>query len=117
MDPARAGPSDALCDTLHPVKLNKTSVYLSDEDRARLARLSEREGKSQATILREAIALYDARVPDLDFELFKMTIDPDAPGIPHFETGQELQDWIENEGMKGFGEDDWTRAKDADADR
>lgn len=87
------------------VKLNKTSVYLSDEDRARLARLAEREGKSQAMVLREAIALYDARVPDLDFEFFKMEPDPDAPGIPEFETAAEFQEWLDTEGMKGFGED------------
>lgn len=85
------------------MKLNKTSVYLSDEDRARLARLAEREGKSQAMVLREAIALYDAQAPDLDFETFHLEVSPGAPGIPHFETGEELQEWLDTEGMKGFG--------------
>lgn len=85
--------------------MKKTSVYLSDEDRERLARLAEREGKSQALVMREALALYDAQRPDLGFEFFKTEQDPEAPGIPHFETGQEFQDWLDTEGMKGFGED------------
>ncbi len=97
--------------------MKKTSVYLSDEDRERLARLAEREGKSQALVLREALALYDQRRPDRDFEILKMEVEPGYPGIPHFETGQELQDWIDNVAMKGFGEDDWSRSKDWDADR
>jgi hypothetical protein len=97
--------------------VKKTSVYLSEEDRERLARLAEREGKSQAMVLREALALYDAQRPDLDFEIFKMEVEPGYPGIPHFETGAELQEWLDSEGMKGFGEDDWSRSKDWDADR
>ncbi len=97
--------------------MKKTSVYLSDEDRERLARLAHREGKSQALVLREALALYDAQRPDLDFEIFKMKVEPGYPGIPKFKSGQELQDWIDKEGLKGFGEDDWSRAQDWDADR
>src|SRR5688572_29378860 len=85
--------------------MKKTSVYLSDEDRDRLARLAEREGKSQARVMREALALYDAKRPDLDFEIFKIEVEPGYPGIPHFETGEELQEWLDTEGMKGFGSD------------
>ena len=84
--------------------MKKTSVYLSDEDRARLARLAEREGKSQAVVLREALALYDAQRPDLDFEIFKME-PASQEQIPRFETPEEFQDWVDNVAMKGFGDD------------
>ncbi|MCO5202554.1 MAG: ribbon-helix-helix protein, CopG family [Chloroflexi bacterium] len=85
--------------------MKKTSVYLSDEDRARLARLAEREGKSQALVLREALAMYDASRPDRNFEIFSIEVDPEAPGLPRFETAQEFQDWLDTEGLKGFGAD------------
>lgn len=85
--------------------MKKTSVYLSDEDRERLARLAEREGKSQARILREALAMYDASRPDRHFELFDAFKDLDLPPLPEFRTPQEFQDWIDTEGLKGFGED------------
>jgi predicted DNA-binding protein len=38
--------------------MRKTSVYLNDEQAERLARLAAQEGRSQAEILREAIAAY-----------------------------------------------------------
>jgi predicted transcriptional regulator len=38
--------------------MRKTSVYLNDEQAERLARLASQEGRSQAEILREAIAAY-----------------------------------------------------------
>ncbi|HEY2593293.1 MAG TPA: CopG family transcriptional regulator, partial [Chloroflexota bacterium] len=38
--------------------MRKTSVYLADEQAERLARLARQEGRSQAEILREAIAAY-----------------------------------------------------------
>lgn len=85
--------------------MKKTSVYPSDEDRERLARLAEREGKSQALVLREALALYDASHPDREFELFDAFKDMDLPPIPDFMTPQEFQDWLDTEGLKGFGED------------
>lgn len=84
--------------------MKKTSVYLSDEDRERLARLAEREGKSQALVLREALALYDSQRPDLDFEILKMEPASEEQ-IPRFETPEEFQDWVDNVAMKGFGED------------
>jgi hypothetical protein len=85
--------------------MKKTSVYLSDEDRERLARLAEREGKSQALVLREALAMYDASHPDRNFELFDAFKDMDLPPLPEFKTEQEFQDWLDTEGLKGFGED------------
>lgn len=85
--------------------MKKTSVYLSEDDRARLARLAEREGKSQALILREALAMYDAARPDREFEMFDAFKDMDLPPLPEFKTEQEFQDWLDTEGLKGFGED------------
>jgi hypothetical protein len=85
--------------------MKKTSVYLSEEDRDRLNRLAEREGKSQALVLREALAFYDVSSPDHDFEIFKMERDPAAPGIPHFDDPQDFQDWVDTEGLKGMGDD------------
>lgn len=40
-------------------RVRKTSVYLDDEQAARLARLARQEGRSQAEILREALATYE----------------------------------------------------------
>jgi predicted DNA-binding protein len=40
--------------------VRKTSVYLSDEQAERLARLARDEGRSQADILRDAIARYES---------------------------------------------------------
>jgi predicted transcriptional regulator len=41
--------------------MRKTSVYLDDEQTKRLARLAREEGRSQAEILREAVATYQSR--------------------------------------------------------
>jgi predicted DNA-binding protein len=41
--------------------MRKTSVYLDDRLTERLARLAQEEGKSQAEILREAVAAYQPR--------------------------------------------------------
>jgi predicted DNA-binding protein len=41
--------------------MRKTSVYLDAEQTERLARLAREEGRSQAEILREAIAAYQPR--------------------------------------------------------
>jgi Ribbon-helix-helix protein, copG family len=79
--------------------MKKTSVYLSEADAAVLRRLAEDEGKSQAAVLREAIAAYDA----------SNTPPPDR----HFATdgfcegdGSSVADMPEQELMLGFGEDD-----------
>ena len=55
--------------------MKKTSVYLSDEDRERLARLAEREGKSQAWVLREALALVRRLPPGQELQMFKIRRD------------------------------------------
>lgn len=50
--------------------MKKTSLYLHDADLARLRRLSRREGRSQAEIVRAAIAAYEAQLaPDRSFAL------------------------------------------------
>jgi predicted transcriptional regulator len=51
-------------------RMRKTSVYLDDEQAARLARLARQEGRSQAEILREAVASYEPPVTrDRHFEV------------------------------------------------
>lgn len=42
-------------------RMRKTSVYLDDEQARRLARLAREEGRSQAEVLREALATYRPR--------------------------------------------------------
>lgn len=50
--------------------MRKTSVYLDDEQLRRLARLAREEGRSQADLLREAVATYEPRSSrDRDFAL------------------------------------------------
>ncbi len=52
------------------MSMRKTSVYLGEEQAERLARLAREEGRSQAEILREAIAAYQPkRVEDRNFAL------------------------------------------------
>ena len=80
----------------------KTSVYLSDEDRERLARLAEQKGESQAWVLREALAAYDAGQPDRNFAIFDMWKDTPPGAIPHFDDPQELSDWIEETVKEGL---------------
>ena len=41
------------------IGMRKTSVYLDDTQAVRLARLARQEGRSQAEILREAVASYE----------------------------------------------------------
>jgi predicted DNA-binding protein len=50
--------------------MRRTSIYLSDEQADRLARLAKAEGRSQAEIVREAISSYRPRLrQDRDFAL------------------------------------------------
>ena len=54
----------------YDTSMRKTSIYLSDEEAQRLARLARDEGRSQAEILREALADYRSRPSrDRDFAL------------------------------------------------
>jgi hypothetical protein len=87
------------------VEKKKTSVYLSEEDRERLARLAERKGESQAWVIREALLAYDASQPDKNYAILDMRVDPGYPGIPDIEDPDEFQDWLDTVAMKGFGAD------------
>jgi len=49
--------------------VKKTSVYLDEGHVSRLRGIAEREGRSQADIIRDAIDLYDREKPDRDFAL------------------------------------------------
>ncbi len=54
-----SGPAP-LCPTWYPTWVKKTSLYLDETDVHRLRRLSQAEGRSQAEIVRSAIAAYEA---------------------------------------------------------
>ena len=75
--------------------MKKTSVYLSEEDRERLARLAERKGESQAWVLREALLAYDASQPDKNYAMFDMWKDTPPGTIPHFDDPQDFADWVD----------------------
>ena len=77
--------------------MKKTSVYLTEAEVEVLRNLAEREGRSQANILREALAAYDEQhLPDRDFAIFGS-----GEG-----DGRSIVDVPEEELMAGFGE--WT---------
>lgn len=74
--------------------MRKTSVYLTAEEVARLATLAEREGTSQAEVIRRAIRLYEPeRCGDRDFSLVGCA---DGPG-------GSVADLAEEELLEGFG--------------
>lgn len=74
--------------------MQKTSVYLSSEESARLAALAEREGTSQAEVIRRAIRLYEPeRAGDRDFALIGIAEGP----------GGSIADVPEDELLEGFG--------------
>jgi predicted DNA-binding protein len=75
--------------------MNKTSVYLTDDERDRLAYLARRTGKSQAEIIRDAIRCYEAE--DSRKRTFAMTASGRGPG-------GSIADIPEEEYLKGFGE-------------
>jgi predicted DNA-binding protein len=75
--------------------MRKTSVYLQEDEAERLARLARVEGRSQAEILREAVASYQPRAPQSrDFAL---------AGAGHGD-GSSIADVPEHELFQGFGE-------------
>jgi predicted transcriptional regulator len=75
--------------------VHKTSVYLNDEEVARLAALAEREGTSQAEVLRRAIRLYEPEQHgDRNFSLVGSAEGP----------GGSIADLTEEELLEGFGE-------------
>lgn len=75
--------------------MHKTSVYLTPEETARLAALAEREGTSQAEVIRRAIRLYEPeRKGDRNFALLGIA---DGPG-------GSIADVPESELLEGFGD-------------
>jgi hypothetical protein len=77
--------------------MRKTSVHLDDEQAERLARLARSEGRSQAEILREAIASYQPRPSrDREFAL--------ALGFPRIDDDpRPISEIPESELLDGFG--------------
>jgi predicted transcriptional regulator len=75
--------------------MRKTSVYLDDEQAKRLTRLAREEGRSQAEILREAVATYQPRPSqDRNFAL---------AGSGRGD-GTSIADVPDEELLEGFGE-------------
>ncbi len=77
--------------------MRKTSVYLDDRLAERLARLARQQGRSQAEILREAVATYEPPAsPDRRFEV--------AAGFPRIDGDPRPISRIpEEELLEGFG--------------
>jgi len=74
--------------------MHKTSVYLSAEETARLATLAEREGTSQAEVIRRAIKVYEPeRRGDREFSLVRVAEGP----------GGSVADLTDDELLDGFG--------------
>lgn len=75
--------------------MRKTSLYLTDELAARLKRLAEAEGRSQADILREAIDRYPE--PKVVRRILCFGVGRGS--------GVSIADIPEEEYLKGFGEE------------
>ncbi len=77
--------------------MRKTSVYLDDQQAERLARLARQEGRSQAEILREAVATYEPPASrDRCFEV--------AAGFPRIDGDpRPISQIPDEELLKGFG--------------
>jgi predicted transcriptional regulator len=78
-------------------EMRKTSVYLSDEQAERLAKLAHAEGRSQAEILRDAIERYES--PPARDRRFAV-----AAGFPRIdEDPRPISHIPEHELLEGFG--------------
>jgi hypothetical protein len=87
--------TDALPHALYFVNMRKTSVYLDEDQAQRLARLAREEGRSQAEVLREAVATYQPKPSqDRNFAL---------AGSGRGD-GSSIADVPEEDLLKGFGE-------------
>lgn len=75
--------------------MKKTSLYLDDSDLARLRRLAAQEGRSQAEIVRAAIAAYELR--QTAHRSFSLTGAWEGDGT-------SVADVPEDELLKGFGD-------------
>jgi len=97
------------------MEMKKTSVYLSKEDRERLARLAEQKGESQAWVLREALFAYDATQPDKNFAILDLWKDTPPGAIPHFDDPQDFADWVDETVKEGLEEELQRQLDDARA--
>jgi hypothetical protein len=78
--------------------MRKTSVYLSEQDRARLARLAKVRGKSHAEIVREGLyALEREQRPDRNFAM---------AGVVEGD-GTNISEIPEEDLLQGFGNDSY----------
>jgi hypothetical protein len=75
--------------------MKKTSVYLDESDLARLRRLAAQEGRSQAEIVRAAIAAYESQ--QAAHRLFALTGSWEGDGT-------SVADISEDELLRGFGD-------------
>lgn len=81
--------------TCYPTSVRKTSLYLSDDDARRLRRLADAEGRSQADVVRSAIAAYERnRGADRAFALSRAWEGD----------GSSVADVTEERLLQGFGE-------------
>lgn len=71
----------------------KTSLYLSEEQAARLRRIADAEGRSQAEVLRAALDTYPLPTTDRRFL---------CDGVAHG-PGDSVSDVPEEELLRGFG--------------
>jgi predicted DNA-binding protein len=88
-----------MCPTSCPILayVRKTSVYLDDHQAERLARIARQEGRSQAEILREAVATYEP--PALRDRRFEV-----AAGYPRTDgDSRPISEIPDEELLKGFG--------------
>ena len=86
----------AIRGNLQAVRMRKTSVYLSEEDLARLARLARARGRSRAEVIPEGrAALERAEEPGRSFEL---------AGVVSGD-GTDISSIPEEELLRGFGDD------------
>jgi hypothetical protein len=75
--------------------VKKTSLYLDDGDVERVRRLAHREGRSQAEVVRAALASYETEL--LDRRRFVLTASAEGDG-------RSVADIAEEELLQGFGD-------------
>lgn len=78
--------------------MRKTSVYLSDTERDRLAQLAAQSGTSQAEVIRAALADYAAVRSDRSFALFNLGARARSSDT------RSIADIPDEELLEGFGE-------------